>query len=244
MFKTEGYSTDRQIVANDDYINKNFTEIDKTDRSFYDVTENGLLTKPEGLQDYWETVWEGTQLYPQAVTEGTGQYQTVIKKDAQGNYIFVVDNDGSFIKVGTYTADDNGTFVREYDATEAEDGADVKNMVYREAAEGEFYYDAGYKLYEDGDTGEQLVRDYQYVVHDSSDGTNGAYYRPYVQNGNTSSWTEGVEYYTYEKTFTEEENGVPNRSRFQWRNMTPVIWINSLRTNTIPRNGLGLPSAP
>ena len=121
----EQYNQGLQQKANDGYLNNDAEGIDKTDRSFYDVTVNNNLDQPAGLKPYYETIWEGKQLYPQAETVGTGTYRTVDDLDANGNKQYDVDNatPGDYIKVGTYspatgTLDPSTTYyVRDYVGT-------------------------------------------------------------------------------------------------------------------------------
>lgn len=101
----EQYNQGLQQKANDGYLNNDAEGIDKTDRSFYDVTVNNNLDQPVGLKPYYETIWEGKQLYPQVETEGTGTYRWTEDLDVNGNRQYEVDNDtpGDYIKVGTYS---------------------------------------------------------------------------------------------------------------------------------------------
>ncbi len=180
--KDEGYTSAKQEAANAAYIANNNTEVDKTDRVFYDTTENGKFEKPAGQKNYYETIWEGKQLYPQATTvpltdeDGNPIMKTVTVTDEDGNIVYEINNtDGTYSKIGTYVADNNGDYVQEVNITENANG--------------------------------EYVKDYSYVKHDDSDGSKGSYYRPYVQNGNTNSWTEGVTYYEYASWYEEDENG-------------------------------------
>ncbi len=200
----EQYNQGLQQNANNGYLNNDAEGIDKTDRSFYDVTVNNNLDQPAGLKPYYETIWEGKQLYPQVETVGTGTYKTVQVRDAEGNLVYVIDNtNGTYTQLANYVEDSEGGYVIDYNVTENSAGDYVKNFVYVENPEGDFYYDAGYKEDPNGN----FVKDYSYVAHDDSDGTKGGYYRPYVQNGNTNSWTEGVTYYEYASWYEEDENG-------------------------------------
>ena len=124
---TGGYSAAGQEKANEFY-NENpnpnpTTGVDKTDRSFYDVTANGTLSQPAGLQMYYNTVWEGSTLYPQAETEGVtdGQgnpvMETVPVRDENGNIIYDeagsgATYEGNYIRneVDIYTKADDGEY--------------------------------------------------------------------------------------------------------------------------------------
>ncbi len=90
------HSTANQKQANG-YWKEN-TSNKKNDRSFYDVTLDGnnesSLPKPSGLQDYWQTIWEGQNLYPQRQTElvynedGSPMMEERQKVDADGNLMY------------------------------------------------------------------------------------------------------------------------------------------------------------
>ena len=83
------YTQAGQSQANALYTSNNvFTA--KSDRTFYDTTDGGNLTKPAGQGDYWDVEWEGQQLYPSPVTEvvkdenGNTVYETVPERDEYG----------------------------------------------------------------------------------------------------------------------------------------------------------------
>lgn len=108
----EGYKQADQTKANQFYLdnpNPNpTTGTDKTDRSFYDVTADGSLSQPAGLDWYYNTVWEGEQLYPQPETElvvddqGQPVMETVPVRDANGDIIYDELPSGSSYE-GNYT---------------------------------------------------------------------------------------------------------------------------------------------
>lgn len=74
-----GHSDANQQMGNNYYINNEMTDPDKTDRSFYDVRlgANGQVKwdQPEGLDWYYNTVWEETQLYPEATETKKNDYR-------------------------------------------------------------------------------------------------------------------------------------------------------------------------
>ena len=130
------HSYDGQIAANKAFLENPGSEINKSDRSFYDVTENGELEQPEGLTtQYYDVIWEGKQLYPKAETTGTGEYKTVEDLDENGNRQYDADNitPGEYIKVGTYTEttgtlDETTTYyVRDYQGTGVFDVTNTPN---------------------------------------------------------------------------------------------------------------------
>jgi len=123
-----------QAKANQFYIenpNPNpTTGVDKTDRSFYDVTlgdnnQPGEVANPAGLQPYYNTEWKGFKLYPQMETEGA--------TDGQGNPVMET--------VPVY--DQNGKII--YDDAPAGatyEGNYIRNEVdvYVKAADGAYYH--------------------------------------------------------------------------------------------------------
>lgn len=126
--------TGGQAKANQFYIdnpnpNPN-TGVDKTDRSFYDVTlgdnnQPGEVANPAGLQPYYNTEWKGFKLYPQMETEGA--------TDGQGNPVMET--------VPVY--DQNGKII--YDDAPAGatyEGNYIRNEVdvYVKAADGAYYH--------------------------------------------------------------------------------------------------------
>lgn len=216
------WSQDGQIDANNSYLANENTSPAKTDRSFYDVTASGNLDQPEGLDYYYNTVWDGKYLYPQAETVETGETRTVNDLDEHGNLQYTPDADGTYTQITTYVADENGGFVKDYIAESNTEGASVKNYVYVEADNGNYYHDAGYIESESGN----FVKNYTYVEHDNSDGSNGEYYHPYV----ASKWSkagdieEGVDYYEPTYSFVEDENG-------EYVYTTQTVWNASLKAN-------------
>lgn len=209
---TEGYSQTGQQTANQAYLDNNAAGVDKTDRSFYDVTDLNNLDQPDGLKYYYETVWEGKQLYPEIETVGTGTYRTVNVYDENGNLCYVVDNEtpGTFHKVGNYVADNEGNFVQELTATENNAGAYVKDYNYEEAegTSGEYclpFISYGETIWGSfADPGNDKIyynREAEYTL----DNENGKWFQnPYNNNQWTSiddaSWWEGDLYsvsYTY-----------------------------------------------
>lgn len=127
-----GYDQNGQALANQFYLdnpNPNpTTGTDKTDRSFYDVTADGSLNQPAGLDWYYNSYRSGQQLYPQPETE------TVT--DDQGNPVMVqrqaVDQSGRprYVKDNTTP----GLYVQEesQEYVEATNGDYVKDYAYVE----------------------------------------------------------------------------------------------------------------
>lgn len=115
--------TGGQAKANQFYIdnpnpNPN-TGVDKTDRSFYDVTlgdnnQPGETAAPSGLTPYYENRYPGYNgvLYPQMETTPTtkviGERQKV---DADGNLMYEPCQEGNFVKDFRYVEDPKGGYV-------------------------------------------------------------------------------------------------------------------------------------
>lgn len=211
--KDTGYASDKQAAANAAYIANNNTEVDKTDRVFYDTTENGKFEKPAGQKNYYETIWEGKQLYPQATTqllyledpdgeyvivdgqyveysdqyEGQTRYtpyRKVAVVDENGNIIYDEDEEGGYKKIGTYKEDENGVYTRDYTPVEDAEGTYVKDYTYDEAT-----YDASYE-------GDYYYHNYEYVEDE-----NGEWYQENVYE--EVNWTDYA-------TFQDEWNATIN----------------------------------
>lgn len=116
---TGGYNqAGGQAKANQFYIdnpnpNPNNTDPDKTDRSFYDVTADGSLSQPAGLDWYYNATRSGHTLYPQMetteTTEVIGERQSV---DSNGDPIFDECPNGNYVKDFIYVPAENGEYVQ------------------------------------------------------------------------------------------------------------------------------------
>lgn len=117
------HSTANQTQANTYW--KNNPNEDKHDRSFYDVTLDGLnmstLSAPAGLEPYYNTIWEGSQLYPKptkrVVTDENGDpvMKEQQKIDKDGNPEFALDNtNGEYVQESSqrYVEDPSGKYVK------------------------------------------------------------------------------------------------------------------------------------
>jgi hypothetical protein len=117
------WSLDVQEAANLLYKSNTNKNPSKTDRSFYDVTANGELIQPAGLQNYYDVTWEGTKLYPKAetvvVTDESGNpvYKTVEVYDDNGNPVYVPADagatyEGNYVKYETqeYVEEEGGAY--------------------------------------------------------------------------------------------------------------------------------------
>lgn len=155
-----GYNQTGQTTANNVYTSNTYASIDKTDRVFYDTTDGGNLTRPEGQKLSTATIWEGSQLYPEAETvyikdaNGNQIYNTVVVTDENGNVQYVVDNtDGTYRKIGTYEVAENGGYVKEQTPVVDENGPFVKASSYEsteyDANADENYYVPVYNYEED-----------------------------------------------------------------------------------------------
>jgi len=179
------HSTDNQKAANTNWTN-NKKYSNKSDRSFYDVTLDGLnmstITAPSGLAPYYNTIWEDAQLYPQA-------------KSVTSNYVYYRDDNGDYVK----DAADAGLF-REYNGS-ADDALDRYSRKQVPVLDG-----SGNLQYEECEDG-LFVKEYEYVadnengtyIHDldvtsnnesgkyakdfewEADNTNGTHYHPFVE---------------------------------------------------------------
>ena len=215
---TGGYTSAGQQKANDYYtanpdtIRSRYNPNGKIDRSFYDVTNNGTYSQPEGLQPYYNTVYAGHQLYPQAKSETS-------------NFVYVRDDNGDYVKDPTssstaifrdYTgsADDQlarysrkqvlqtdgqGNLVYE----SCTDGEYVQNYSMVEDANGDFIHDIEVEENAEGD----YVEDYTFT----EDNENGTYYHPFVATAAPADiWNgqyEPSDYYWGAATYTQDDNG-------------------------------------
>ena len=145
------HSTANQIQANGYWENN--TNKNKKDRSFYDVTLDGLnmstIAAPYGLAPYYNTIWEGSQLYPKPETEG------------------VVDEQGNPVMVTAPVRDENGKII--YDP--AGQGATYEGNyvrsevdVYDEAENGDYCH----RLISDNGNGVWTIG-YAYTQNDNGD---------------------------------------------------------------------------
>ncbi|MBR5038326.1 MAG: hypothetical protein IKX65_06350 [Prevotella sp.] len=140
------YSQAGQSQANSLYTsNTVFTA--KSDRTFYDTTDGGNLSKPVGQGNYWDVYWEGQQLYPQPETvvvtdeQGNTVYETVPVRNVYGEIEYDLADEGATYE-GNYTRtpvvkydkapdglychpvtqDSNGAYTLGYEYVDAEDG--------------------------------------------------------------------------------------------------------------------------
>ena len=178
---TGGYTAAGQELANSYYtanpdtITSRYNPNGKIDRSFYDVTNNGTYSQPEGLQPYYNTVYAGHQLYPQAKSETS-------------NYVYVRDDNGDYVKDPTSAST---TVFRAY-AGSADDQlarySRKQDIGYYSCPNGEFVQDyswikddAGLYILDGEYTpnttgGGAYVQDYTWVRDDA----NGTHYHPLV----------------------------------------------------------------
>ena len=142
------YTQAGQIQANNLYISNNvFTA--KSDRTFYDTTDGGNLTKPAGQGDYWDVIWEGQQLYPQPVItpvyddQGQPVMETVPVYDSNGEIVYDELPSGSSYE-GNYTR----ATVQRY--VEAEDGT-YCHQLNRDDGNGEYIIKYDYTPNDEGE---------------------------------------------------------------------------------------------
>ncbi len=178
---TGGYTAAGQQLANSYYtanpdtITSRYNPNGKIDRSFYDVTDNGNISQPEGLQPYYNTVYAGHQLYPQAKSETS-------------TYVYVRDDNGDYVKDPSSAST---TVFRAY-AGSADDQLErysrKQDIGYYSCPNGEFVQDyswvkddAGLYILDGEYTlnttgGGAYVLDYTWVRDDA----NGTHYHPLV----------------------------------------------------------------
>ena len=153
------HSTANQTQANG-YWEAN-TYAKKNDRSFYDVTLDGLnmstITAPSGLDPYYNTIWEDCQLYPQA-------------KSATSNYIYYRDDNGDYVKDAS-----NANLFRDY-AGSADDALDRYSR--KQAVVTDEQGNPVFESCTDGD----YVEDYEWVEDPTGD-----YVKETVQDGYAST---------------------------------------------------------
>ena len=118
------HTTEAQTKANTAWQTN--TKSGKNDRSFYDVTLDGMnnstLTAPSGLEPYYNTFWEGQYLYPQPATvlvtdeDGNPVYKTVEVRDENGKLVYEevpgATYEGYYVKYETeeYVKAENGKY--------------------------------------------------------------------------------------------------------------------------------------
>jgi hypothetical protein len=218
---TGGYTAAGQQLANSYYtanpdtITSRYNPNGKIDRSFYDVTDNGKLSQPEGLQPYYNTQWKGYQLYPQAKSETS-------------NYVYVRDDNGDYVKDPSSAST---TIFRAY-AGSADDQLErysrkqvlqtdgQGNLVYESCTDGE--YVQNYEIVEDASG--DLIHDIDIVSNDT-DGkyalnytweaaADGTHYHPLVQTTKpTNLWDSDFDPSKYFKY----ENSTYSAFEFAWQ---------------------------
>ncbi len=140
------YTQTGQIQANGLYTsNQVFTA--KSDRTFYDTTDGGNLTKPAGQGDYWDVYWEGEQLYPQPVysSESYYKYEVASQTDFENGIQF-------YSKSGDeYTSVSPSTYAEGYYKRVQRQKVDVNgNLVFNSCDNGHFVMDYNYVPAENG----------------------------------------------------------------------------------------------
>ncbi len=215
---TGGYTAAGQELANSYYtanpdtITSRYNPNGKIDRSFYDVTDNGNLSQPEGLQPYYNTVYAGHQLYPQAKSETS-------------NYVYVRDDNGDYVKDPTSastsvfrayagSADDQ---LARYSRKQVLQTDGQGNLVYESCTDGEYVQNYSMVEDENGDFIHDIevdenaegayVKDYTFTV----DNENGKYYHPFTATAAPADvWNgqyEPSDYYWGAATYTQDNNG-------------------------------------
>ena len=227
LSKTKGHSQEGgQAAANQAYSGNSNTEVDKTDRAFYDVTlgddNTSTLTKPEGLKNYWDTEWQGIQLYPKAAV-------------FQSEYAYVADENGIYVKDAT-----NGEFrsyngaaddkLPRYSRVQAQAVDDDGNLEYDPCSEGNLVQD--YSFVANNTDGEyvhdieinpnqdrgQYVQNYE--IYEDPDGD---LYHPFALTSAPSDIWNGSynpEDYYYPSGYDYRENAEKGTWRYYWSQWT------------------------
>ena len=169
---TGGYSQAGQAKANDFYVNNPDTIRNsnnpkgKIDRSFYDVTFNGSLSQPEGLDMYYNSYRSEQQLYPQAVST-TSNY--VYVRDDNGDYVLEVTTSGTAPNIT------NALQFRKY-AGSADDALERYSRKQVPVLDNQ-----GNQAYETCDGG-KYVQDFEWQANDA-----GEYVKETIQDGYAST---------------------------------------------------------
>ena len=215
---TGGYTAAGQELANSYYtanpdtIRSRYNPNGKIDRSFYDVTNNGTYSQPEGLQPYYNTVYAGHQLYPQAKSETS-------------NYVYVRDDNGDYVKDPTSasttifrayagSADDQ---LARYSRKQVLQTDGQGNLVYESCTDGEYVQNYSMVEDENGDfihdieVEENAEGDYVEDYTFTEDNENGTYYHPFTATAAPADvWNgqyEPTDYYWGAATYTQDNNG-------------------------------------
>ncbi len=160
--KSDNQNNNTNTIKQQEYANSAYKSNmnllnDKTDRSFYDLTENGAVSQPTGLNYYYNTEWEGVLLYPkhdivmedvyvadengeyyynkgQYTTTGTGTKYSKVQGYVPSNDAndYTVDNTaGNYYKVRSFTENnEDGAYVKEVIGTANNNGQYVLDYHY------------------------------------------------------------------------------------------------------------------
>ena len=159
---TASWSWDVQQAANAYVTNaNNLNDLDNNPWvSFYDVTNNGAISQPEGVIPYYQVNWNG-RAYSTISPQGN-LYPAIAT--AVVSYNYVTDPDGD------YVLDDDGVTYRAYDAST--DSGKTRYKINQVPATDAW----GNILYEQCSSGTKVL-DYSYVAD-----ANGKYVENYVQD--------------------------------------------------------------
>lgn len=213
LSKAEGYTDERQDVANAAFLANALGVDTKKYTSFYDVTEGGKVGQPNGLRLYSDVYWDenryelntegrGVLLYPAAqysaeyfkyneVADPSTFTGTLYEKDGD-EYVEVVgtieEGKTYYSRVQTQDINEDGSL--KYDA--CTDGTFVAYTGYQPKATGEFVKDLEITEASDG----RYVKEYSWIPAENG---NGDYVRKFTQN------EQGAYYKEY--AYVEDENG-------------------------------------
>lgn len=222
-----GYSHGHQVDANNAY-SPDWDE-DSYLSSFYDVTDNGSLSKPATLENYYNVYWNesqyklnntssGVKLYPQAETVGTGTYVDQPVYDANGNLEYeeaVPRSEGTHVQVvsNEYVANNSGLYIKDYTITAKDDGAQVLDYTLTEKEEGKYCDD--YKAVDENYYNNNKSLTYYQATEDYAKNDNGNWvfvynaWRQWEGGDNVSTWGISPAPDRYDKVikYTEWTNG-------------------------------------
>ena len=204
--------TGGQAAANQAWLDNTYKDIDKSDRSFYDVRlgDDGTvsLSQPNGLEWYYNTIWEDKQLYPERKTFNTEVYYYL---DDNGDY--VLDPVNGF---RSYDASTDAGLSR-YSILQEQKTDSEGNLIYESCTEGDYVQDYTMTKDENGDYVHDItvtqddngdyVLDYEFV----EDNENGTYYHPFAHVSAPADIWNGTynpsDYWYGNGSYVQDNNG-------------------------------------
>lgn len=194
---------------------------DDPSATFYDVTLGGN-TKPAGLQNYYDVIWEGQKLYPRIeYVKGAVIYDVATEEDAQNGKTLYELTDGTYTEYTGNFAEYTGTLyvARQTQATnqygelqyeKCGQGSYVKNYYFSKKANGEYIHDITATEAPEGTTpsADFFVQDYEYVAFNGTpeEGVT-YYYHPYQVNNDWNPSTMPKNLYYKKETYIQVTDG-------------------------------------